>query len=179
MVCLLIHSNGRRPQDTRFNNNFTTDTRLAIEDIRLNLQLRTSHRLKIPLPGLLIAGFLSAAIGCGSSSGEPLASVAGKVTQNGQPLSGAIVMFVPESGSGGPSGGETDANGDFQLKYSTGETGATIGKHRVVITIPGTEAPAPMGGETKPVKTEPSREFFKEAEVVDGENALTFEIAEK
>lgn len=142
-------------------------------------QLSNFYHSKALLPGLLLTGLLSAAIGCGGSSGEPLGAVTGKITENGQPLSGALVMFVPESGSGGPSSGETDASGDFQLKYNTGEEGATIGSHRVVITIPGTEPPAPMGGETKPVKSEPSREFFKEAEVVDGDNTLTFEIAEK
>jgi hypothetical protein len=67
------------------------------------------------------------------------APVSGKVTLNGQPLANAYVSFQPIAKEGsveaGPgSSATTDAQGRFTLKLTTGENGAVVGKHRVIIS---------------------------------------------
>jgi len=66
--------------------------------------------------------------GCGSSNVVP---VTGTLTYKGQPVTNAIVNFVPEKGR--PSLGETDQNGRFTLTYDPQTKGAEVGKHRVFV----------------------------------------------
>ena len=119
------------------------------------------------------------AAGCSKAPDGPKpVPVTGTITRNGQPLPEVDVMFVPESGQ--PSVGKTDSGGHFQLEYTADRTGAVPGKHRVVITLPGTKLPPPTGDEKMPAKIQPAQEFYKEAEVKpDSENDFTFEVAEK
>jgi hypothetical protein len=85
----------------------------------------------------LICGvFVVLALGCGGTKHAP---VSGKVTLNGQPLANVFVSFQPIAKEGsteaGPgSSGTTDAQGRFTLKMATGENGAVVGKHRVIIS---------------------------------------------
>jgi hypothetical protein len=93
-----------------------------------------------------------ALVSCGCSSrapgdAPPLASVSGIVTLNGQPLSGAIVMFEPQK-TGSISAGVTDAQGRYEVAYRTNLKGAAVGPH--VVRISKTEMEA--GPETLPVK---------------------------
>jgi hypothetical protein len=81
------------------------------------------------------AGLL--ALGCGSNKFAP---VSGKVTRNGRPLPNVTVSFQPiaEQGTitaGTGSIGKTNENGEFTLKAATGESGAWVGKHRVILSI--------------------------------------------
>jgi hypothetical protein len=75
------------------------------------------------------------ALGCGQS--RPTGTVSGKVTLDGQPLSGARVNFQPmgnarDTGIG--SFGKTDANGEYSLTLiDESAKGAIIGMHRVMI----------------------------------------------
>lgn len=120
--------------------------------------------------GLLIV----LAAGCGQK-GPPLTSVKGKVTHGGQPLKGAHVMFTPSQGA--PSGGQTDDNGAYELKYTSGAPGAMPGKHAVRITVPSPEPPPPMGGKPAPPPPPPPLEFHKDAEVKSGEtNEINFDF---
>lgn len=113
--------------------------------------------------------------GCGGAKGPDLGKVQGTVTQNGSPVSGAIVMFIPATGA--PSSGKTDEAGRYELRANDGRPGAVLGKHKVSITIPGTEAPPPMGGQaTPPPPGKPAQEFSKEAEVKPGDNDLPFKL---
>lgn len=116
--------------------------------------------------------------GCAGASGAKLAPVTGKVTQGGEPLAGADVMFIPESGA--PSGGRTDDSGRFELVYNDGRPGAVPGKHQVVISEAAPEGSDPGGGaEPPPTDVEPPAEFREEAEVkADGENDFTFEVGQ-
>ena len=77
--------------------------------------------------------------GCGKSDGNFY--VTGTVTQGGQPLEGASVVFMPESMAGGSTGaegasGRTDAAGKFVLTTSTGKEGSGTkpGNYRVTVT---------------------------------------------
>jgi hypothetical protein len=76
------------------------------------------------------------ALGCG---GKKFVPVSGKVTLNGQPLVGATVGFQPIATGGveaAPgSTGKTDDKGEYTLTASTGQSGAWVGKHRVIISL--------------------------------------------
>ena len=103
----------------------------------------------VPLLALLV--FLA---GCGS--GGQFAPVSGRVTLNGKPLAGATVSFQPIAPEGSRdaapgSTGKTNENGEYTLVGSNGQTGAWVGKHRVVITLVSAEvgesdARPPRGG---------------------------------
>jgi hypothetical protein len=72
------------------------------------------------------------ALGCGREGVAPTVQVTGKVTYNGDPVEGASVGFIPESGR--PASGTTDASGNFTLStFETGD-GAVPGTHAVTIT---------------------------------------------
>lgn len=84
--------------------------------------------------GLLVGLVACAAAGCGSN----VAPVAGKVTLDGAPLVGAVVVFQPDTEAVHPgpgSSGLTDDQGRYSLQLMNGSgTGAIIGKHKVTIT---------------------------------------------
>src|SRR5690349_16003320 len=86
---------------------------------------------------LLSCALLLLAVGCNSKA--KFVPVSGKVTLDGKPLANATVSFQPEPKgdnviAGVGSTGKTNENGEFVLMAATGEIGAIIGKHRVVIT---------------------------------------------
>ncbi len=96
---------------------------------------------------LLLGLALVLALGCGS---RKLAPVSGKITLNNKPLANALVSFQPIAPGGGTeagpgSTGKTNANGEYTLKASTGQDGAWVGEHRVLISSLATEA----GGEDR------------------------------
>jgi hypothetical protein len=85
------------------------------------------------------------ASGC-DRSGLNLAPVEGIVTQNGQPVPGAGVLFLPAQGP--MAMGTTDANGHFTL-MTANRPGAIVGDHRVVISKTHTTA-TQVAGERLP-----------------------------
>jgi hypothetical protein len=95
---------------------------------------------------------LATALGCGG--GRKVAPVSGKVTMNGQPLAGAMISFQPDVDSyedAPGSTGKTNDKGEYALTASTGESGARVGKHKVLINLwatkPGAkDAPTERGG---------------------------------
>ncbi len=84
--------------------------------------------------GPALAGVLAlAATGCGSG----LVTVTGKVTLDGQPVEGAVVVFQGENGGGNPAAGQTDSEGVFQLGTFRSGDGAFPGEYKVLIIPPG------------------------------------------
>ena len=73
-------------------------------------------------------------IGCGGDTGPELSFVSGKVTLDGKPLAKVSLQFTPEQETGSPSYGATNADGEYELLFSTNRSGAMPGKHRVEIT---------------------------------------------
>jgi hypothetical protein len=71
------------------------------------------------------------------------AAVKGRVTLDGQPVSGATVLFVPAAPDRGrPASAQTDDDGNFRLMTYRSEDGAVPGEYRIVVSK--TEAfPAP------------------------------------
>lgn len=82
--------------------------------------MKTVLRLVIPVVALA-AGFgaMSLSGGCGSKAPPPgPATVCGKVTLNGQPVAGGLVVFTPDpqrGGNGKPACAETGPDGGFVL----------------------------------------------------------------
>jgi hypothetical protein len=79
----------------------------------------------------MVAALAITAAGCSGGDELLLADAAGTVTYNGDPLEGATVIFVPDSGL--PATGVTDADGRFTWN-TRGEPGAVIGAGKVAIT---------------------------------------------
>lgn len=106
--------------------------------------------------------------GCGGNDG--LADVQGRVTDRGKPMPGIVVMYVPDQGGGAPSGGNTNADGQYRLTYSNGKVGAMVGPHTVMISIP-----EPTGKESKPST---KAGYSTTVQVAEGENQFDFDLAD-
>lgn len=89
-------------------------------------------------PALLALLTSMAAVGCGGSSGIPLAPVTGTVTFYGRPVV-AELLFQPATPDGTPRGrastAMSDSNGQFTLQFSDSEWGAMLGTHRVLVKV--------------------------------------------
>ncbi|TWT32999.1 carboxypeptidase-like regulatory domain-containing protein [Blastopirellula retiformator] len=114
------------------------------------------------------AALLVLLTGCGGNDG--LADVQGRVTDRGEPMPGIVVMYVPDQGGGAPSGGNTNANGEYRLTYSNGRVGAMVGPHTVMISIP-----EPTGKESKPTT---KAGYSTAVQVVEGENQFDFDLSD-
>lgn len=75
---------------------------------------------------------LSVTTGCRDASQKQTIPVTGKVNFKGQPLAGATVFFVPDSGP--RATGETNAKGEFRLMTYRPGDGAVVGDFKVGIT---------------------------------------------
>jgi hypothetical protein len=87
---------------------------------------------------LWAAAALLALAGCGGPKFN-YAEVEGKVTLGGQPLSGVVVTFYPDSEGKEQlpyARGTTDAAGAYALATMDGKPGALVGKNRVVVNWP-------------------------------------------
>ncbi len=125
-------------------------------------------RLGRVLLALVLAALLPVA-GCGQSDHPPLGRVSGKVTLNGKPLPGALVIFHPPKGH--ISCDTTDAEGHYDLVFMREEHGAIVGKHRVEITT--------LASETSTKELVPERYNKKttlEKEVASGSNDFDFDL---
>ena len=122
--------------------------------------------------GLCVACLLIT--GCGRT-GPELAEVAGLVTLDGQPLPEAYVEFIPVEG-GRASGGVTDDAGRYELVYSVRETGALVGKSRVLITTGD-----PANPRKRPEKVPPryNQQTTLMATVESGSNQHDFKLTSK
>ena len=116
------------------------------------------------------------AVGCSGEKVPGLGQVAGTVTLDGKPVADAAITFVGAKPGESPSIGKTDASGNYELYYSRGHKGATIGEHVVYISTyqpPTDESPQPKK-ETIPVKYNGKSEL-KET-VKRGKNTINFDL---
>jgi hypothetical protein len=99
------------------------------------------------------AALMSLSGGCGAKKTPPgPATVRGKVTFNGQPVAGGLVVFTPDpnrGGSGKPAFAETAADGAFQLKLDN-STQIPPGWYRVSLA-PAPVIPDPLAASQSPV----------------------------
>jgi hypothetical protein len=119
--------------------------------------------------GLALTACLLA--GCGGGGNSP---VSGTVTLDGQPLSGAAVIFEPNDEQLGRAPmGRTDDSGRYELRLSLDQRGAPPG-HYIVRISTGDET----GAEPIPERL-PARYVYQSeltAEVRSGRNTINFEL---
>jgi len=116
------------------------------------------------------------AAGCSGEKVPGLGRVTGTVTMDGQPVPDASVIFDAANPGEPPSLGKTDASGNYELYYSRGHKGATIGEHAVYISTyqaPNDENPQPKK-ETIPAKYNGKSEL--KVTVTRGKNIHNFEL---
>lgn len=87
---------------------------------------------------------LLAFAGCGSKTN----SVSGKVTFNGQPVTGGSLTFLPQAGEGAsaselgkPAATTVGVDGSYIVKPDSDGGGAVTGKHRITYSAPVIETP--------------------------------------
>lgn len=106
----------------------------------------------MPIAALVIATLVFVTGGCDPDyvGGAGSADVVGHVSLDGDPIEGAHVIFIPlrytnytqpgfaqlyvKEEQTGMSFGVTDSDGKFELKKANGDSGATLGWHRVIIS---------------------------------------------
>jgi hypothetical protein len=110
-------------------------------------------------PLLLLAG------GCSGSEGK----VSGRVSYNGQPVTGGWVIFRPADGSKNTVNAEIDENGDYSTSVPVGEVRIAVDNEDLQPSVgggkgvvpPGVRLPAPTQGDTatpnEPPSTPPGR----------------------
>ena len=148
-----------------------------------------SHLFRSPIRwtvwGLMLC-FLTC-LGCGGGSDDlAIGTVSGKVTRNGQPVSGGSVSFVPIASpdrkmAGKPADGEIGADGTYKLSTYGKDDGAVIGKHRVTFVPPPGVTIVDDGQlkENTPAAANPFEGFVPtktEVEVKAGANTIDIEL---
>lgn len=85
--------------------------------------------------GFRLIAVLCLAAFAGCSGGPRLVPVTGKVTVNGKPAEGAIVMFHPEDATQNTSSATATADGTLK-PFTNGEPGLIVGRYKVTLTYP-------------------------------------------
>ncbi|MEW4564277.1 carboxypeptidase regulatory-like domain-containing protein [Bremerella sp. JC770] len=123
------------------------------------------------LIGLLMLAPLS---GCGKESN--VLPVTGKVTLDGKPLVGATVNFTPVDGPQRTTArGTIDEAGQYELRLTSQQKGALLGKHLVQIRF------APTGDNTTmkiPAKFNRKSELYAEV-TREGTNSFDFDLTSR
>jgi hypothetical protein len=126
---------------------------------------------------LFAAACLLFVAGCGSKGGNV---VTGKVSFQGQPVTGGNVTLVPETGGGKPAAADVQSDGTFTMKPGSETGGAVAGRHRVLYSAPVMELPA--GTELQPGQRPPMSPFdglrptTEIVEIKGGQNSLAIEL---
>ena len=94
-------------------------------------------------------------LGCGSGDTPPLGQVTGVVTLDGKPIDGAMIQFEPVSNGLPTAFGKTDSEGKYELWYSRGNKGASLGE--ALVRIQAFRDANPDSGETRRPEVIPAR----------------------
>jgi hypothetical protein len=125
------------------------------------------HELK-QIVALGIFPLLFVICGCGGSDTPPLGEVTGKITLNGEPLVGVIVVFKPSVGRTATA--TTDVEGKYELEFAYQVPGCQTGPNTVHLEWP-------LG--TTNAKALPDRYTTKSelrADVKEGSNSFDFAL---
>jgi hypothetical protein len=139
---------------------------------------------KLPFRLCLVAGAWLASLplglcGCSGAAKDnipKLGKVKGTVTLDSKPMADIMVTFTPDGSR--PSGGKTDANGNYTLMFNDTLEGAAVGHHNVrlmKVIAPG----ATMTPENNPQTAIPMKYFMNSqltADVKEGDNVVNFDL---
>ena len=122
---------------------------------------------------LVLAALPLLTAGCGGN--ENLATVAGTVTLDGEPLPNAFITFIPQGGTGSPSYGRTGEDGYYEMMFSDEQAGAWVGENLVRIS---TADVGVMPGQRIPEKVPPAYNRNSELTrtVKPGDNEFNFNL---
>jgi hypothetical protein len=112
---------------------------------------------------------LAALSGC--RDGPELGKVSGRVTYKGEPVSGAVVSFIPRD-ERKQSIGFTNEEGEYELQYTLRREGALIGRHRVSVRVYPDQGRRPV-----PVPEKYGPKSKVEFEVERGRNRFDIELS--
>lgn len=129
---------------------------------------------------MMVALVALSAVGCGSGT----SGVSGKVTMNGQPVTGGSLTFSPIStggtDAGKPAAGNVQSDGSYVLGTDSEKDGAAAGRYKVLYSAPA--AKYPDGVEPQP-GMQPTYSPFQnmipktaEVEVKSGSNTIDIEL---
>jgi len=155
----------------------------------------TTSRFCFTLTFMCAAFLLSGCTG-GSTADYQGAKVSGKVTLDGSPVTDASITFKPAVDGGTAAFGKTNDEGIYTLNSTSAKVGVTPGKYKVVITKyekigpdpaaavseddpaydGATNAPAPKPKSLIPEKYSKAESSGLEADVVEGDNDIPFEL---
>jgi hypothetical protein len=132
-----------------------------------------SWRISISFTLMALSGLLA---GCNPEKLPRLGKVTGTVTLEGQPVADARIQFDGANPGEPPSTGTTDASGKYELYYSRGHKGATVGEHTVSISTyePATDDNPQVKKETIPTKYNGKSEL--KSTVKGGTNKIDFDL---
>lgn len=143
--------------------------------------MRLLFRLMVPVVALAV-GVVVVALpgGCNSSSPPGPATVRGRVTFQGQPVVGGLVVFVPDPGrgfAGKPARGETGPDGSFALQLD-GSAHLPPGWYRVAIADAPPADPVQASGKPAfpPQLGRPDRSGLVREVVAGRENVFEFAV---
>lgn len=126
---------------------------------------------------LFVASGLSGCLGDGSEPIPDLSEVTGVITWDGEPLSGAKVVFEPEEvrekARRRASSSTTEEDGTYRLYYNPKTSGATPGKHKVMI-FKMQDNSGEAGEQLIPAKYNEKTELT--ADVTEGPNEINFDL---
>jgi hypothetical protein len=105
----------------------------------------------------LVGVTLLTAAACGGSA-KPV-KVAGRITLDGQPLTGATVVFTPADGNGNIASGRTNSDGEFRLTTFNTDDGAVPGDYKITVKIDEV-SDAPGGTNPMQMTAEQKKDFF-------------------
>lgn len=139
---------------------------------RLSSNFRFASRLAtlvVVVPSLL------AVVGCGEAG---RATVTGKVTANGQPVTGGSLSFAPVGGNSRPAATTIGSDGTFDLSDSEG---APVGKNVLHYSPPPRSFPdgfSPKPGDMPPASPyDGMKPIAAEVEILAGANTVDVELA--
>ncbi len=129
---------------------------------------------------------VAAVSGCGSGAGKsPVAKVSGKVTFDGQAVTGGTISLFPTGAAKATEAGKAgicliQSDGSFKASTYGEFDGAIIGKHQVMYSPPSVETPVvPEGGHAQAPPPSPYDGLVAketQVEVKAGENSINIEL---
>ncbi len=126
---------------------------------------------------ILLVLFVST--GCGDGNG--LVSASGTVTLDGQPLSGVVVEFRPNTAGDGSFFGRTDSSGRYRMMRTAFQSGVAPGEYSVLIYYEPEDDPS-CSCETEQDQREIPARYRSPSELhvtveARGRNRLDFELS--
>lgn len=140
----------------------------------MKLRLRHLRKGSLRFAATLSVASLVAFVGCGDAG---RATVSGKVTADGKPVTGGSLSFAPVGGNAKPAAASIGSDGTYDLSDSEG---APIGKNLLLYSPPPRSFPegfSPKPGDMPPASPyDGLKPSVTEVEILGGANTVDVEL---